>query len=168
MFKRNKRQTTAVKERSEEAMKHLREGLDRGLHSEPVEKIRSSISQLEVPQVRIEKMRVEKKRKRRPYLLLLLVAAGSAIIAYLVAKKMADHDREGESGQNRQPWIEAARKQAGAVEHVAADDGELAMGEVHHPPGLVQDDDAGGEQGISAGQNDDRRRKFHVVIVPGT
>ena len=55
----------------------------------------------------------------------------------------------------------AASHQAAGVEHIAADDREFAMREVHHAAGFVENDDAGSEQRVGAGQDDDGRNEFH-------
>ena len=48
-----------------------------------------------------------------------------------------------------------------AVEDVAADDGDLAMGEIHHAARLVENDNACCEQRVGAGQDDDGCSEFH-------
>ena len=69
-------------------------------------------------------------------------------------------DREHCGAEDGEPK-RAVRHQAAAVKHVTADDRQLAMREVHHSPGLVKNGNAGGEQRICTGQDDDGGDEFH-------
>ena len=73
----------------------------------------------------------------------------------------AHDDGEYDRSEDRQHERIVLDHQARAVEDEAADDRELAMGEIHHAARLVKDDDPCREQRIGTGQDQNSRGKFH-------